>query len=236
MIKGETPLLVLMPGLDGTGALFERFIAELPPGIRTRVVKYPSKGLPSLEEHAAPVRELLARESHRVILLAESFSGLVALHLLGEVQEKIGTVVFVASFADAPRRYLKPLAFTLPALARGIKYVPDVLLRRYCLGPQASKSDILQLRAVLERVDPAVIAHRLNRVAVARRPSWDRIPVPAFYLQASGDRLVPRRAGTAMRGLFADFTLLPLVGPHFLLQASPSESAQAVADIMVRMP
>lgn len=33
--------IVLLPGMDGTGALFSEFVAALPPGAETLVVSYP---------------------------------------------------------------------------------------------------------------------------------------------------------------------------------------------------
>jgi hypothetical protein len=51
-MEDEVPILILMPGLDGTGLLFERFVSALPPHIRTHIIEYP-KGMAPLEEYAA---------------------------------------------------------------------------------------------------------------------------------------------------------------------------------------
>ena len=119
----------MMPGLDGTGLLFDRFVSALPPSIRTLIIEYRTIAA-SLEKHA-----------HRLELVAS------------------------AEIADAPR-----------------------------------------------------------------------IDVPAYYLQAEGDRLVPRSAAEHLRRLFSHFILTRVPGPHFLLQASPSESAQLIAGILLDAP
>src|SRR5271169_7208806 len=55
-MENDLPTLVLMPGLDGTGSLFERFACALPPNVRTRIIKYPQHAA-QLEEYAAVVAE-----------------------------------------------------------------------------------------------------------------------------------------------------------------------------------
>jgi hypothetical protein len=57
-MEDDVPTLVLMPGLDGTGLLFERFVSALPPHIRTCIIEYPMIAA-SLEEHAAVLAERL---------------------------------------------------------------------------------------------------------------------------------------------------------------------------------
>ena len=70
-MEDESPTLVLMPGLDGTGLLFDRFVSALPPHIRTHITEYPQGTVP-LEEYAAVVAGGIP--AGRVVLLAESFS------------------------------------------------------------------------------------------------------------------------------------------------------------------
>jgi pimeloyl-ACP methyl ester carboxylesterase len=85
-------------------------------------------------------------------------------------------------------------------------------------------------------VNPSVVVHRLKLVASAKIVDGPRIEVPAYYLQAKGDRLVPHSAAEHLRRLFSHFTLLRVPGPHFLLQASPAECAQLIASIVLESP
>jgi pimeloyl-ACP methyl ester carboxylesterase len=105
-IEDEAPTLVLMPGLYSTGLLFEHFVSALPPHIRTHIIEYPKDAAP-LEEYAALVAGRLS--AGRVVLLAESFSSIIASCLLRKHHALVERVVFVASFGSAPRRYLKLL-------------------------------------------------------------------------------------------------------------------------------
>jgi pimeloyl-ACP methyl ester carboxylesterase len=232
-MENDVPTLVLMPGLDGTGLLFERFVSALPPNIRTRIIEYP-KIAASLEELAAVVAERLPVS--RVVLLAESFSGIVALYLLRYHRVLAEKVILVASFGTTPRRFLRMLLPFFPALAWFIPLIPSAAWRFFCLGPGATPADIAWLKGVVTQVNPRVVAHRLKLVASAKIADAPRIDVPAYYLQAEGDRLVPRSAAEHLRKLFSHFILMRVPGPHFLLQASPSESAQVVAGILLDAP
>jgi len=224
------PTLVLMPGLDGTGLLFERFVSALPPNIRTCIIEYPRDAV-SLEEYVTVVGERLP--ASRVVLLAESFSGIVALYLLRKHHVLVEKIIFVASFGSIPRRYLRMLLPFFPILAWSIPLIPSAAWRFFCLGAGATHADIAKLKGVLAQVNPRVVAHRLKLVASAKIADDPRIDVPAYYLQAEGDRLVPHNAAEHLRRLFSHFTLLRVPGPHFLLQTSPAECAHLIAGIVL---
>jgi pimeloyl-[acyl-carrier protein] methyl ester esterase len=69
--------LLLLPGLDGTGALFDRFLTVLSKDIETRTIRYPDDSAMGYPELVGFVeRQLSADKSY---LLAESFSGPIAL-------------------------------------------------------------------------------------------------------------------------------------------------------------
>jgi hypothetical protein len=69
---------ILLPGFDGTGTLFAPFLRALPPGIEPVVVTYPADRNPSADELVGFVLKRLP-ESEPFVLIAESFSGPIAL-------------------------------------------------------------------------------------------------------------------------------------------------------------
>ena len=74
------PLLILLPGLDGTGKRFADFIRVLMPGIDTQIVSYPTDlplGYAELERRVCD--ELPGDRSF--VLLGESFSGPIAIRI-----------------------------------------------------------------------------------------------------------------------------------------------------------
>jgi hypothetical protein len=70
--------LVLLPGLDGTGDLFDDFVAALPQGIAVRVGRYPTQQSLKYPQLAARIKELTADLSEFAIV-AESFSSPLAI-------------------------------------------------------------------------------------------------------------------------------------------------------------
>ena len=136
MIESPTalPLLILLPGLDGTGAFFEPFLEGLPTGFETQVVQYPTElvSYPACLEFA---RALLPAD-RPYLLLGESFSGPIAIALAAEQREGMVGLVLCSTFARNPR---PRLAWAVPFLglfpnAR----LPLFLIRFVLLGKWAT--------------------------------------------------------------------------------------------------
>lgn len=230
MGKIETTL-VMLPGLDGTGLLFEPFVAALPSDVRVHMVAYPTDTRLSIREHAALVAKDLP--AGPVILLAESFSGLIALTLLREFQVSVHKVIFLASFAKSPRMLLRFLSPLIPAFAGIVQAVPESLVRLFCLGPQATSAQVAWLKSVLFRVPPEIIAHRLKLIAATECSRQPPLDVPAVYVQPAQDRLVPVSAAEELRKCFQKFAVLQVQAPHFALQAFPAECASLIARLVL---
>jgi pimeloyl-[acyl-carrier protein] methyl ester esterase len=221
------PNLILLPGLDGTGILFRPLLAALPPDIRPMVVAYPTDHRLSLVEHAEIVARQLPRDE--VVVLAESFSGLVALRLLSTHGHRIKALLVIASFAEPPRPLLLRLAPLVPWRAFLMRWAPDFALRQFCLGREANRQQLALLRETLAAVSPEVLAHRLG-IAGTRQPFIElQFKVPCYYLQASHDRLVPPGAARWFQDHIQPCQVESLAGPHFLLQARPQECAEWIA-------
>lgn len=220
------PNLILLPGLDGTGMLFRPLLAALPAEIRPKVIAYPADRVLSLAEHAEFVARHLPRED--VVVLAESFSGLVALSLLAMKKPRIKRVLFVASFAEPPRPFLLSFAPLLRWAGPAMRMAPAFLLRQFCLGSSANVQQLGLLRQALGAVSPEVLAHRLGLVGARHAFAQAQFKVPCHYLQASQDRLVPPSAAEWFREHVEPCEVESVEGPHFLLQAKPQECAEWV--------
>lgn len=155
--------LVLLPGLDGTGILFRPLLADLPKWVRPRVIAYPKNQPLSIAECADLVAQQLPRGGFT--LLAESFSGLVALELITRKLPDIKAVLFIAAFAEPPRPLLLDLAQRLPGTGSVMRAAPDFLLRHFCLGEGASDTELSLLREALAAVRPEILGHRLSLIA-----------------------------------------------------------------------
>jgi pimeloyl-ACP methyl ester carboxylesterase len=223
--------LVLLPGLDGTGSLLRPLVDELG-DMQARVITYPPHQALKLGELSALVLRQLP--ASKVTIVAESFSGLVALSLLTSAAARISGVIFVGAFAEPPRPLLlrlSPLASRSPGLLRSS---PAFLLRQFCLGAEATTRDLASLREALAAVSPAVLAQRLALVA-SRHAFAKSFDVPSCYLRARQDRLVPAHAVKWFSSRFRNFELAEIDGPHFLLMMKPGEAARAITQQVRRM-
>jgi len=223
--------LVLLPGLDGTGLLFRPLVAILSK-LESKVVSYSTDKALSLDEHARWAMRQLPGE--KALLLAESFSGLVALRVLQAAPSRIAAVIFVGAFAEPPRPLLLRLAPLVSRAGPLMRSTPAFLLRQFCLGRDATVAQLNLLRETLATVPPQVLANRL--ALIGARHSWGKAKfgVPCLYLQASEDRLVPPAAAEWFRGRFERFELERIDGPHFLLQARARECARCISEFSGR--
>lgn len=227
MSAARVPNLVLLPGLDGPGVLFRPLLAELPKDVRPGVIAYPSNQTLSLSEYARLVARQLPHQEF--VLLAESFSGLVALALLADAAPRLSGVLFVGGFAEPPRRLLLQLATLVPWAGSAMRSAPPFLLRQFCLGKTANSQQLALLREALAAVSPSVLTHRLGLVAARQPFGKKQFAIPCHYLQASQDRLVPPSAARWFQHHFAPCEVDCIEGPHFLLQARPQPCAEWVA-------
>ena len=224
MADSARPLLILLPGMDGTGLMFEPFLPALS-GFDTQVVRYPS-ALVSYPACVHFARALLPKD-RPFLLLGESFSGPVVLALAAERPQGLVAVVLCSTFARIPRpglAWLAPLLRALPA-----RRLPLALLRYLLLGRWATEALTTLAQTMLPQVPSATLKDRLLAVvAVDQTPLLDRIDVPVLSLCASQDRLVPKAATRWIRAHRPALDIVTLQGPHWLLQTRPEACAQAI--------
>jgi pimeloyl-ACP methyl ester carboxylesterase len=223
------PILVLLPGLDGTGIMFEPFLQVLD-GFDTKVVRYPV-ALTSYPDCVAFARARLPVD-RTFLLLGESFSGPVAIALAAERPAGLAGLVLCGAFARNPRPALAwtaPLLRALPSSPLPLPLLRWLLLDRWASGPLAAL-----VRTMLPQVPVATLKARLLAVlAVDHTPRLSQIQVPILALCASQDRLVPKEAPDWIRAN-SPLDIVTLQGPHWLLQTRPEACAQAIRDFLER--
>lgn len=222
--------LVLMPGLDGTGILFQPLVEQLKDIFHVTVIVYSKDRFSSLQEMAEIVKEQLSAPED-TILLAESFSGLVALTLLEQYAIPLRGIIFCAAFAESPRPFLvKFITMMSPTLLR-FPWIPEIFYRFFCLGLSASSLQVNALKGVLTNVSSSVLLHRLRLIEMASFSSSSKIwPISCGYLQGSQDKLVPARCAVWFAHHFPSFKLKKVDGPHFLLQARVRQCVQYILE------
>ena len=98
-------VVVLLPGLDGTGKLFDRLLLSCPRQFEPQVVVYPGDKMLDYHELEVLVRERLPQR-RPFIIVAESFSGPLAIALASRGIDNLVGVVLAASFVTPPRSAL----------------------------------------------------------------------------------------------------------------------------------
>lgn len=220
--------LYLLPGLDGTGELFKPLLKELPGECIYEIISYPPDQQQTFKQHVEHVESKLPLNK-RIILLAESFSGPIAVKIVKSGKFAIERVIFVATFAKSPLPTLLGMAKHLP-LSSILKIpLPNLLVRHFCFGMGATNKQIESFKIVLAGVAPEVLAERLRILAaVDSREELKEIKIPCCYIQAGNDRLVPSSALTDFEKGIKNLIIHKVHGPHFILQAEPKACVEAI--------
>jgi pimeloyl-ACP methyl ester carboxylesterase len=230
-VTGETllPVLVLLPGLDGTGKLFGEFVRVLDPCIRAVVVVYPTDqplGYEALEARVLGVLDALPREQP-FVLLGESFSGPIAIRIAARAPAGLAGLILSASFAKNPFPWLawaRPLAAYLP-----VKSLPRWVRAPLMWGSLSPHRAPSQMERAMSAVSAAVIRQRIAALLrVDETQALRRIKVPTLVLRARGDRVIPRAATRCIARVLPHAQLVEIDAPHLLLQTRPEECAAAV--------
>src|SRR5262249_21163064 len=122
--------LVLLPGMDGTGVLFQPFITSLGTGVNARTIRYPNEKQLDHAELASFARSTLP-SGMPVVLVGESFSGPVAVLLAAESGWDVRAVVLCASFVRNPRPWMTKVVARLPITISAASVAAPVLLGRF---------------------------------------------------------------------------------------------------------
>lgn len=221
--------IVFMPGIDGTGISFEPLRKALSPGIHVQVVQYPPDTLLTFEETVRYAADQVETDSS-TILIAESFSGPVAVALVASGRFKPAALILCATFARSPRPLLLEMILHLPLSWLLRLPIPRFLLARITEGGEESADIFLDLwKKVRPLVPPRVLIHRLKIIKeLDVRDLLPKLDIPCCYIQATGDRTVPATCLDDFVHGIPCVEVIKIEGPHFILQAKPQLCVEAI--------
>src|SRR5258705_1882619 len=102
--------LVLLPGLDGTGRLFNPLMEVLPPYLIPLVIPYPANKFLGYSKLLKYARGQIPTDKP-FVLLAESFSGPVAVEFAATHPSNLEALILCASFVTNPAStFFRPLS------------------------------------------------------------------------------------------------------------------------------
>jgi len=203
--------------------LFGPLVEALGENVTTSVVRYTSEL--TFDEYVESAAKALPDQC---AVIAESFSGPVAIALAARHPGKILSLVLCATFAVSPFRTLLQAAKFVPATLLRPNPLLPMMVNHFCFSGGSFSLRPSPVAAV-SSVAPAIMRARLECLAsVDVRPLLSRVAMPVLYLRASADRIVSVRLGNELTSLLPNVKVTDIIGPHLLLQTRPRECAAAI--------
>jgi pimeloyl-[acyl-carrier protein] methyl ester esterase len=227
--------LILMPGLDGTGLSFEPFLKFISANANVTVVCYPTDKLLSFAETVECAAAQVSSLS-RPVVIAESFSGPVAVQMIASGLVRAKALVLCATFAKSPHPFLWPVIrfLRIPLL---IGPEMPALFFKIILGDEKRIASLVPLwKKVHADVPARVMDHRLGLInLVDVTQSLKKLSLPCLYLQAIDDRIVLSSSLTDFERSIPQLMVKRIKAPHFILQDKPQECLEAIEEFLVSM-
>ncbi len=223
--------IILLPGLDGTGKLFNPLICCLPDRISPIVYSYPRNRCKTYEELKEIVMESLPGD-RPFFLLGESFSGPLAVMIASERPKGLMGLILCASFIKKPF-ILLPSWMKVISIGPIYRLWPAFIdLRARIGGAQFREVADLALTAI-RSVSPDIIAHRVRSIlSVNVESELEECPYPVLYLMAGRDNLIKRHNYKGIKTLKKDVELAVVDTRHFMLQLEPEKSGEVLLKFM----
>jgi len=224
--------IILLPGLHGSVRLFEPLVQQLRTRLPGReIIPLPlppdsPQDYPTLLEHFAKRLE----KQGPFVLVAESFSSPLALHLAASERLGVQGLVLAAGFCGPPR----PLGFSLlPLRPLFALRVPKAAIRHFLAGEGAGDACVEAIRVEIQTAHGKLLASRV-RSSLGLSP--DEVPapekIPTLLLQARHDGILPWDVQSQLERHLPNAEVAWIDGPHLLLQITPEPSAEAIAKFL----
>jgi pimeloyl-ACP methyl ester carboxylesterase len=228
--KQTLPVLVLLPGLDGTGKLFAEFVKAISPAVECMVVAYPKDQPMGYGELEGLVVSALPKD-RPFVLLGESFSGPLAIRIAARAPAGLVGLILSVTFARNPYPSLGWARSLAAYLA--IKRFPRWLRAPLMWGSVSPSSAPSQVERAMSGVSAAVVRRRIAELlAVDETSALRQIGVPILVMRAVGDRVVSRRATEEILKNSPQAKMVEIDGPHLLLQTRAAECAEVVVNFL----
>jgi pimeloyl-ACP methyl ester carboxylesterase len=216
--------IVLLPGMDGSGALLTGLVDCLALFRPVLVISLPNDRPLTYDGLTDCVAKRLP--DVRFVLLGESFSGPIAIEVAAR-QRRVAGLVLAASFARHPM----PAMFAPLARLLNLRWLPARLVEAALLGSADGLGLREKLRQVLTTLPSEVIRTRASEVLrVDKRDRLRAVSCPILCLHARFDRLVSRKCLDEITTLRPHCEVRSFSAPHMVLETNPVEAASVIND------
>jgi len=226
--------LVLLPGMHGKEALLDDFATYLSADADPEVIALPDHGRQSYSRLAELSLDWLPRDEDYV-LLAESFSSVIAKKIVELRPPRLRGLVLVSAFFSCPNLWLQQAAGWVPlgVLQRSLR--SRMMLRLLFTGSQVRPEVLDQIREAFVALPADVLQARMETM-ISLRPGGTQIRVPTCYIQPVEDRWVDERCVREVKQTLRDGLVCKVEAPHFALQVQPALCASIVNHFLLRLP
>ena len=221
------PVIVLLPGFDGSGRLFAPLCKQLADEFETIVLSYPTDEMLAYSELEHVLKDELPNRPY--VLLGESFGGPLAMLLSKRADENLKGIILCVTFVKNPRPWPTLLfePFLRPQHFRA--GTPAWYIKRFLLGGASDEKLIKNIQAANRALNPEVIYGRLKEIVnVDVSEIVESCELPILYLRAKKDWLVHESSMRLIKSLSTKVTTQSFDAPHMLLQLMPNEAAECI--------
>jgi pimeloyl-[acyl-carrier protein] methyl ester esterase len=224
----DRPVCVLLPGFDGSGQLFAPLLAAAPLPFEPRVLALPSDVPRDYDQLLGWVTARLPTD-RPFALLAESFSGPVAIEIAARRPVLLSHLILAATFLRSP---VKPWLAPFGALAGQALFArppPAWAVRLLLAGRDSDAALVASLQAAMAILPPSVAAARARAALAAdERTAFSLVVVPTLMISATADRLLRSEHSIDALSSRPATQVAAIDGPHLILQRRPRECLDAI--------
>ena len=221
-------MIVLLPGMDGSGRLFKPFLSVL--GVKYyQVIALPETGNQDYDSLFKSIYDQLPNDEF--ILLAESFSGPLAAKLIAKNIPNLKGVIFIASFLSTPSKIILRVAQILPLKWLLSLSIANPAIRYLMLGNRISQVDLENFKSTVASVPNKTLKLRLFAMQNLKTPNISS-DLPVTYISATKDFFVRPSKLIEFSHSFTNLTQNTINGPHFILQSNPKACALIIRKII----
>jgi pimeloyl-ACP methyl ester carboxylesterase len=217
--------IVFMPGFDGVAELRDEFVRSLSSIAPARAIGYPNRTLETLNGYARFAAEQVGPES-RPVLVAESFSGLVAARWAAQ-DPHVAAIAICGGFARSPNAWAS-LGASMPSTAQffGANFMNPM---SFVSSDPARKRWSHALATALGSLHRDVVAERLRLIATEDVTSeLQALRIPVILAHFKEDIVVGEDSRDTLEAACHEPRVVAIAGPHFTIETRPREAAEAL--------
>ncbi len=226
----------MLPGLDGSGALFGPLLAVLPEELIPVVVSYPRDKVLFYEQLMPYIREVMPW-GEPYVLLAESFSGPLALKFAAEQPENIDAIVLSSAFFSK----ISAPSGSWTRFFTNQKWVenatPDSAIKQLVAGGVCEPAVLAGIKSAIKSVSPEVLSHRVKLMfEINLTAALEEIRSPILCLAGTQDKLGAAQAMQELLKVKEGSSYVTFDTSHLILQTKPREAIEAILKFLHSLP